>query len=239
MKLRCFFIKRDISRYIHEELSSSALKRLEDHVLDCGECRSALARIRTGDNFARRATALTPGRDLWPSIESAIASDGAGPKQRDVETTSDRDAGRSRLARPALAGAIAVAMIAVAAAVAFHLSSRTPDSSPNLAMSLDVSEFHPVTIAGMEHSTRPHVVAEGFVSEVRINDEDGDLSFRLVESPHVTEPFIVCEIIDPIRLEPPRVGSRVRVYGVSRYDNQANHNWYEVHPVLNIEVVRP
>jgi hypothetical protein len=27
------------------------------------------------------------------------------------------------------------------------------------------------------------------------------------------------------------------VYGVSRYDGQADHNWYEVHPVLNIEVV--
>ncbi|MEK6406526.1 MAG: hypothetical protein AABN34_06145 [Acidobacteriota bacterium] len=34
------------------------------------------------------------------------------------------------------------------------------------------------------------------------------------------------------------VGSRVRVYGVSRYDSQDNHNWYEVHPVLNIELVR-
>jgi hypothetical protein len=81
-------------------------------------------------------------------------------------------------------------------------------------------------------------MAEGYVSEVRINDEDGDLSFKLVEDLKSPGPFIVCEIIDPIKLTPPKVGSRVRVYGVSRYDGQDNHNWYEVHPVLNIEEVR-
>jgi len=89
----------------------------------------------------------------------------------------------------------------------------------------------------MEHTTKPHVVTEGYVSEVRINDEDGDLMFKLVDDLQRMDQFVVCEIIDPIRLEPPKVGSRVRVYGVSRYDNQENHNWYEVHPVLNIEEV--
>jgi hypothetical protein len=80
-------------------------------------------------------------------------------------------------------------------------------------------------------------MAEGYVSEVSVNDEDGDLSFKLVDDLGQPGPFIVCEIIDPIKLAAPAVGSRVRVYGVSRYDGQADHNWYEVHPVLNIEVV--
>jgi hypothetical protein len=95
-----------------------------------------------------------------------------------------------------------------------------------------------VSIAGIEHNTEPHVVAEGYVSEVRIDNEDGDLTFKIVDDIRQAQPFIVCEIINPKKLAPPPVGSRVRVYGVSRYDNQQNHNWYEVHPVLNIEVVR-
>ena len=77
------------------------------------------------------------------------------------------------------------------------------------------------------------------VSKEGFNDEDGDLSFKLVDELGRPGPFIICEIIDPIKLAPPSVGSRVRVYGVSRYDGQMDHNWYEVHPVLNIEVVRP
>jgi hypothetical protein len=106
-----------------------------------------------------------------------------------------------------------------------------------VAESLDLSEFQTVNIADIEQNQKPHVVAEGYVSEVRVNDEDGDLRFKLVDDLGHPGPFIVCEIIDPIRLKVPSVGSRVRVYGVSRYDGQADHNWYEVHPVLNIEVV--
>ena len=66
----------------------------------------------------------------------------------------------------------------------------------------------------------------------------GDLTFKLVDNLNAQDRFIVCEIIEPIRLQPPAVGSRVRVYGVSRYDGEHDHNWYEVHPVLNIEVER-
>jgi len=81
-------------------------------------------------------------------------------------------------------------------------------------------------------------MTEGYVSEVRLSDEDGDLTFKLVDELGRPGPFIICEIIDPIKLAAPSVGSRVRVYGVSRYDGQAGRNWYEVHPVLNSEVLR-
>ncbi len=81
-------------------------------------------------------------------------------------------------------------------------------------------------------------MAEGYVSEIRYDEEDGDLVFKLVDDPHHAQPFIVCEIINPINLTPPAVGSRVRVYGVSRYDAKADHQWYELHPVLNIELAR-
>lgn len=107
---------------------------------------------------------------------------------------------------------------------------------PEIGESFDEKEYHEVSISNISSNTKPHVVAEGYVTEVRI-DKDGDLTFRLVEDLQQREPFIVCEIIEPIRLEAPSVGSRVRVYGVSRYDDQEDHRWHEVHPVLNIETV--
>jgi hypothetical protein len=107
-----------------------------------------------------------------------------------------------------------------------------------IAGDIDLGEFHPVKISDIERASMPHVVAEGFVSEVRANDEDGDLCFRLVDDLGQSGPFLVCEIIDSIKMEPPMVGSRVRVYGVTRFDSKEDHRWYEVHPVLNIELVK-
>ena len=69
------------------------------------------------------------------------------------------------------------------------------------------------------------------------DEKDGDLKFKLVEDIAQPSPFIVCEIISPIKIDAPVVGSRVRVYGVSRYDAEVGREWYEVHPVLNIEAV--
>jgi hypothetical protein len=77
---------------------------------------------------------------------------------------------------------------------------------------------------------------EGYVTEVSIQ-QDGDRMFRIVHAPGESRPFVICEIIKPFNLSPPPVGSRVRVFGVSRYDPKENHNWYELHPVLNIEVL--
>jgi hypothetical protein len=62
--------------------------------------------------------------------------------------------------------------------------------------------------------------------------------FKLVEDVSQPQPFIICEIISPINLAPPTVGSRVKVYGVSRYDADEGRQWHEVHPVLNIETVK-
>lgn len=118
------------------------------------------------------------------------------------------------------------------------VSTSQPDAfQSRYNLGLDTRNFQNVAIADIQNNTRPHVVTEGYVSEVRL-DRDGDLTFRLVEDLRQPEPFIVCEIIPTVRLEPPIVGSRVRVYGVSRFDNQPGREWHEVHPVLNIEAVR-
>lgn len=234
--MKCWRIdlQRGLSRYLHGELDTRRAARIECHLLDCGECRATLSRLKTSNAFVQTLEAASPERDRWDSIRNAIASKSI--PQNGAAAGFDSLPRRPILLRPAFALITSAVVLLIAAALLVY--SRMPERQFKGALALDIEEFHPVSISEMDRATKAHVVAEGFVSEVKINDEDGDLSFKLVENLDAREPFIICEIMDPIRLEPPRVGSRVRVYGVSRYDNQADHNWYEVHPVLNIEVVR-
>lgn len=239
--MKCWRIikRRELTRYVTDGLTPERVRRMEDHLLDCGDCRDAVARLRGGQRFAAHLPRVTPPRDIWGVIEAAI----------DKEETSGAPLAPHRtprwgavLLRPRVALMAAVA-IGVLSAVAFvtlrhHSSFEVAPAELKTLEAVDWDEFHPVSIDDIERNTKPHVVAEGYVSELRVNDEDGDLSFKLVDHLGEQERFIVCEIIDPIRLKPPTVGSRVRVYGVSRYDGEHDHNWYEVHPVLNIEVVR-
>jgi len=169
----------------------------------------------------------------WSELETAIEG-------REQVVSPERATGRLRsgLLKPGFALAL-IGILTLLASIFISSAKHTDniDGGSVIATTLDLSEFHLVNIGDIEHNSKPHVVAEGYVSELRVNDEDGDLSFKLVDDLANQGTFIVCEIIDPIRLKPPAVGSRVRVYGVSRYDGQTNHNWYEVHPVLNIEVL--
>jgi putative zinc finger protein len=235
--MKCWRIdlRRSFSLYVTGELETGAVKRVEDHLLDCGSCRTRLARLRNGHRLAQEMPRFTPKRDPWIGIEAAIDA------QQPIPTSTPRDvtSWRELVLKPGFAlGVIGVA--ALIAAVLVASTRRAPGeerSGPLIADALDLKEFHTVSIADIELNQKPHVMAEGYVSEVRVNDEDGDLSFKLVDQLGRPGPFIICEIIDPIKVTAPSVGSRVRVYGVSRYDGQADHNWYEVHPVLNIEVV--
>jgi anti-sigma factor RsiW len=236
--MKCWRIdlRRRFSLYVTGELDASAVRRIEDHLLDCGSCRTRIARMRNGHRLAQETQRFAPKRDPWTAIEAAIDSGRSAPEANTV--------GRNRWRQVAFNPGFALAIIGVVALIAAVLvvsgrrSSREEPSAQLIADVIDLSEFHKVNIADIEQNQKPHVMAEGYVSEVRVNDEDGDLSFKLVDDLGRPGPFIVCEIIDPIKLRAPTVGSRVRVFGVSRYDGQADHNWYEVHPVLNIEVVR-
>jgi anti-sigma factor RsiW len=236
--MKCWRIdlRRSFSLYVTGELDASVVKRVEDHLLDCGSCRTRLARLRNGHRLAQEMPRFTPNRDPWTAIEAAIDA------QHPIPMPNARGAASWR--KVVLKPGFALAVIGVAALIAAVLvmsGRRAPGeerAGSLIAEALDPSEFHTVNIADIEQNQKPHVMAEGYVSEVRVNDEDGDLSFKLVDDLGRPGPFIICEIIDPIKLAPPSVGSRVRVYGISRYDGQADHNWYEVHPVLNIEVVR-
>jgi hypothetical protein len=230
--MRCWRIdlQRSFSLYLTGELGDGAVKRIEDHLLDCGSCRTRVAHLRNGHRLAQQLPRFTPRNDRWTAIEAAIGSQPAASQQ-----TREREL----VLKPgfALAAISVMALIGVTLIAWGRLAPTQERNGSLVAESLDLSEFQTVNIADIEQNQKPHVVAEGYVSEVRVNDEDGDWRFKLVDDLGHPGPFIVCEIIDPIRLKVPSVGSRVRVYGVSRYDGQADHNWYEVHPVLNIEVV--
>ena len=213
-------IQRNFSRYLHNELDRKAAEGIENHVLDCLSCRARLARLRDGHRFAQQMPRLRPERDVWAAIEAAIESDNAPAKSPARERVASRAAWSKFSYAQRLAAALAIILL-VAAGLLLISDRREPDYGqtvwPAIAESFDQKEFHEVSISNI--------------------DKDGDLTFRLVEDLGRGEPFIVCEIIEPIRLEAPSVGSRVRVYGVSRYDDQENHRWHEVHPVLNIENV--
>jgi hypothetical protein len=225
--MRCLRIdiQRNLVRYLHGELSLQAVGRLEDHLLDCGACRTQVERLRRGDHFAHLLPGFTPAYDPWSEIETAIKgppAPGMTPRVRRISI------------RPVLACTSIILSLALGGLIvlASHHFNRDSIGGP-----IDLGEFHPVKISDIDRTSMPHVMAEGYVSEVRANDEDGDLCFRLVDDLRQSGPFVVCEIIDSIKIQAPIVGSRVRVYGVSRFDNKEDHRWYEVHPVLNIEVL--
>lgn len=242
-------LQRSFSLYLNSELAPDRIKRIEDHLLDCGTCRDQLTHLRTGHRLAAQMPRVAPARDPWDAIEAAIEREAVSGSRTRQPATRAFWSGirvavwRKRLLSPAFALGVVAIVMTVLLIVQSHAANRYASSEQEIGglasfEAIDRDEFHAVSISNIERNTKPHVVAEGYVSEVRVNDEDGDLSFKLVDNLQDNGPFIVCEIIDPIKLAPPAVGSRVRVYGVSRYDAQDNHNWYEVHPVLNIEVMR-
>jgi len=116
--------------------------------------------------------------------------------------------------------------------------------------------YHRETVESMRTSRHTHVEVTGRVTLTK-RERDGDWHVRLTDG----KSFIVAEIIPDIiipecdpawkgvgngtncsllhrtLLEPPRVGECVTVRGIRRYDNEAGHNWWEVHPVEQIEFV--
>lgn len=240
--MRCWrkSIQRNFSRYLDGETDAGETHRMEAHLMDCGWCRARLARLRDGHRFARLIPRVAPAPDGWDALESAIEADLAQSPNEDI--LSNRSDARRRWlgSMPGFATPLMViAILLMGALLASNWLSKSGerDERAEATGAFDLDGFHSVTIADIKHNTKPHVVAEGYVSEVRFDHEDGDYTFKLVEDLQQPAPFIVCEIINPIRLEPPSVGSRVRVYGVSRYDGQEGRQWHEVHPVLSIEML--
>jgi hypothetical protein len=238
--MRClrFDLWKTFTPYVDGELDAKNIKRMEDHLLECNACRARLSRLRDGHRFAVQLPRQLPQGDAWEAIAAALDRDASQPIFAPTKSRMPVTWGLA-MTSPAFASVI-LGMAFMVLGFALFLNQQKPGQTPivNAARPFDGSSFRPVAISDIHNNTKTHVVAEGYVTEVRLDAEDGDLMFKLVEDVKQPQPFIICEIISPINLAPPVVGSRVKVYGVSRYDADEGRQWHEVHPVLNIEIVK-
>lgn len=226
----------DFSRYLDGELTSPIERELEEHLMDCGECRSHLSRLRAGARMARHVPSFKPAHDRFADIQKALDREkefGAFP-----DTSAPRKGNGRRANSRMNAGRAAVLVLAVLACVLLSLYYSAM-SAEEPAVSIDRAAFHATRIAEIDGHSEPHIVVEGYVAEVRIDSEENTLSFKLVSNLKQPGAFVICEIINPAALTSPQVGSQLRVYGVSRYDGQPGHQWYEIHPVIKIEAMTP
>lgn len=228
-------IQRKLMPYVDSNLNPQAVFKIEQHLLDCAACRVTVDHLRRGQRFALTLERHQSPDSGWEALDAAL----------DQERTNPEPPG-FRLGWLTWHGMVVATGLVVGAVLVFSvwfvLNSDTTSSLKskileNLTGETEVEAFHEVSISKIESNTEPHIVVEGVVNEVRI-DADGDLTFRLVEHVNQSSPFVVCEVLNPRQIKPPSPGERVRVYGVSRYDNKHTHQWYEVHPVMNIEIVK-
>lgn len=78
---------------------------------------------------------------------------------------------------------------------------------------------------------RPRATVIGTVTYVK-READRDWHIRLEEGGR----FIICEIIPELPGKPPRVGDRIVVKGIVRWD--AQHRWAELHPVTGWQKIQ-
>jgi len=236
-----FDLRKRMLLYLEGRLPEPKTARLERHLLDCESCRALVVSLRAGHQMARRLASLelesAEAPDFEPEIAGleAAASEGGTPG---LVWQGWLD----RLATPRIITVLsAVVLLQLGLLVVSNrgvlLGERSRTSIA--AGAIDLAGFRHMTISELKSNTQPHVATDGYVEHVHTDEEEGTVAFRLVESSQNKSSFVVCEIMSPIQMAPPAEGSRVRVYGVERYDAQQDRNWYEVNPVLSIVPLKP
>lgn len=232
-----FDLRKRMLPYLEARLPECETARLERHLLDCESCRALLVRLRAGHQMAQRLASLEFEGAEAPDFESEIAGlEAAAASQGAMQSLAWRG-WLDRLATPRMVTALsAVVLLQLGLLVVSNrgvlLGERSRTSIA--AGAIDLAEFRQLTIPELKSNTQPHVATDGYVEDVHTDEEEGTVAFKLVQSPQNSPSFVVCEIMSPIQMAPPAEGSRVRVYGVERYDAQQDRKWYEVNPVLSI-----
>lgn len=80
-------------------------------------------------------------------------------------------------------------------------------------------------------SQKTKVAVEGIVEKV-VQEPDGDYHV-VIRPPYVPLVSLVTEFIPEIELPLPSEGTRVKIWGIVRFD--ILHNWWELHPVIGWE----
>ena len=235
-------LRRSFAAYLEGGLPPDAAARVEDHVRDCVRCRDDLSRMREGLRLARKLE--RPGADDATRPPAFVA-----PGSRPVFPRAPRRfrfhfASADRFARLASPAALQtfMALALILAAVLAVTGRRTVfgDRAALLAKSsgLNIGDYHSLRIPDLPANTRPYIATEGYVRDVHLDPEERTLHFKLAEAAHGLGPFVICEILSPAGMAAPSEGSRVRVYGVARFDAQPGRQWYEVNPVLDFAVLK-
>lgn len=232
-----FDLRKKLMPYVDGRLDSRTVQKIERHLLDCNACRLQVKTLQTGHRLMTGLPVLTPTRDPWEAIEAALVADST--KAEEVALAAGSRRWGVHAPGLALAGVLSLALAVTGIwLIRTDTAQKRESESFNQKEVLDLKRFQPVSVTNIKDQTEPHIVAEGVVTAMELEEKDGDFTFKLIEDASRPDLFIVCEIIEPIRLVPPKIGSRVKVYGVRRFDDKSNHQWFEVHPVLNIEQVK-
>jgi hypothetical protein len=228
--------------YLEGELPPGEAARVEKHLRDCEDCRVKFFRLRVGHQSARELRRLESAGPLpEPKFEDLMADLGRTPSGRRRRWIHAWENWLYARTTPRLVQGLFVLALVLAALLAIsnrRILFRDRAGEEIKLQAMDPGDFYPLRIPDLASNTRPRIVTEGYVRDVRIDEEERTLHFKLAEIPQGAGPYIVCEIMSPIRMTLPREGSRVRVYGVARYDGQPGREWHEVNPVLNIAVLK-
>ena len=211
-------LHRLFPQYLDGAAAPRVVERIERHLLDCIACRARLVRLRETKSLLGELRALDA-----PPFERVMSH---APAQRPR---------RPRAVPRFLTHFAADALVASALFAAFTLF-YTHTASARIR-SFDTASFRRIDVRVVAATADPHVIVQGVVTEVMSESGEGSHRFRLTDAQDGRS-FVVCEILDGDSLSAPRPGARVRVWGVSRYDAKPDHRWFEIHPVLKVEVLR-
>jgi hypothetical protein len=80
-----------------------------------------------------------------------------------------------------------------------------------------------------------HVLTDGWATYVNTHEADGDTHIRVCTQGYGNQGMdrshcIITECISEIPCKIPRYGERITVCGITRYDSERNHGYWEIHP---------
>jgi len=233
-------LKRDFVPYLESGLPAARAAGIERHLASCEECRDELGRLRSGH---AAASGLRPagGAEERPPGIAEILSD---PAERSAGVRGWLRRLEIRFAalttpRAVLVLVAALVLVLVILGLTTHgLLPWNRASSKFRGDAAPAGEDRPLHVSEVAGNTRPRITVEGFVRDIRLDTEERIVRFKLTDRPTEAAPFVVCEILDPSGMAVPGEGSRVRVYGVSRFDAQPGREWHEINPVLNIVLLK-
>jgi hypothetical protein len=221
--MSCFRIdvRRRLALYVDGGVSAARSRSIERHLLDCTSCRAAVVRLRETRALLRSMSS----REAPPLDLVALRA------QRNEETAKPVRVARVVSLLAHMAGDIAIAI------VLFGIFAFLYTHTAAARARFDWSSFRAVPLSEIARTHDPHVITEGIVLEtLKEPGERGIQRFKLVDAAD-RRTFIVCEVLDGGGMRVPPPGAHVRVYGVTRFDTRKEHQWFEIHPVLRMEVL--